>query len=431
MDAANRLLRQNVKNNFKTGIFWALGFNFTTPFFAVVAARFGATNTHYALLNSVPALLTILSTIPASSIIERFRHQKRISAGFLLLSRLCYLLIALLPLLPFDSRITGLILLVGIFNATSSIVSVCWQAMIGEIIPLKYRNKVFAKRNFWNTLTGMAATLLAGFYIDSLPFPIGYQSIYILGFVAAIFETWYFLRLRVPSEESELAIQRKAGEVVRGVSLTTRLKEFIGGYRFQADRSFYLFCLCSVIFNFTWIAAWPIFTKVKVDILHASNFWISIDTVAGALGSLMAFALWARHADWKGNGHTVFLSTLLMSMNPLMWLLAHNMVWVSFIDMAGGLVTAGYTQSSFNRLLELAPKDARQKALAFYTSITQISAIIAPLVGMRVYEMIGYEKMMIVTTGVRLVAAVSFLLILYPAGAGFARKAASRFKRNG
>lgn len=77
MKSEYRVLRGNIQNNLWNGIAWAIGFNFVTPFIGVLAAQLGATNNDYALLSSIPALLTILITLPAAVIISRFRKQKK------------------------------------------------------------------------------------------------------------------------------------------------------------------------------------------------------------------------------------------------------------------------------------------------------------------------------------------------------------------
>lgn len=421
MDLTYRHLRKNIRKNLNMGIASASSINFTVPFFAVIAAKFGATNTDYALLNSVPALMTILSTLPASAIIERFRHQKRIAAGIMIASRLSFLLMALLPFFHFQ-QVQILILLVGFYTAANAISAVSWQAIMGELIPIQYRNKVFAQRNVYSSFIGMGVVLLAGWYIDHFSFPYGYQTAFVLGTVCGLLECFYFIRLRVPSEEAlstplspPISDGIPAGLPERRATARERLRAFTNTFRFQAGKEFYLFCTAAMIFTFAWMMAWPVFTKVKVDILHATNMEISIDTVASAVGSLIGFRIWLRVADRKGNGLTLFLATLGIACNPLMWIFATSMKAVYVVDILGAFVTAGYTQSLFNRQLEILPAASRQKAIAFYTTLSQISAIFAPIFGMQVYEWLSFRGIMYVSSIGRVFGSLCFLIILLPA----------------
>lgn len=490
MDITYRHLRKNVKNNLAMGISSAAAINFTVPFFAVIAAKFGATNTDYALLNSVPALMTIISTIPASAVISRFRHQKRIAVGIMLASRLCFLLMALLPLLH-GQQVKALIMLVGLYTAANSLATISWQSILGEIIPVQYRNKVFAERNIWGSITGMAVVLVAGWYIDRYAFPIGYQAAYLLGAAGGLLECWFFLRLRVPSEDAALAVDSASGSVAQAshlqeastaldsvafpastasdsaaspasstspeastssaspgvrsaqealasgdrpsVSIVNEqpeakaaplptasqpkrrlLSRMLNSLKFKAGPEYYLFCIAAVIFTFAWMAAWPVFTKLKVDVLHATNMQISVDTVASAIGSLIGFRYWARLIEKKGNAGTLFMATMAVAANPLMWLFANSMTAVYFIDMFGACATAGYTLALFNRQLEIVPAASRQKSIAFYTTLSQISAVIAPIVGMKLYESIDFAGTMWVSTLVRIFGSLCFLIILQP-----------------
>jgi MFS family permease len=410
MDAVHKHLRQNIKNNLLNGIAWSIGFNLVTPFIPVLAAQLGATNTNYAMLASVPALLSILVTLPASFILDRFKHQKRIIAGTIVVSRFCYFALAFIPLLPI-SPMTALIALVGVYNATNAVIAVAYQSMMGEIIPVSYRNRVFAQRNIWTGLCGMAAALVAGWGIDLFPYPYGYQTAFTLGFIAALVETWYFNRLHIPSEETQETVTAATAAIHTAVAerhpLLQKLSVGVGW-------PFYLFCTSSIIYTFAWQAAWPIYNKVKAVTLHASNMIISIDGVAGAVGSLLAYRLWARMADRWGNGMAMFISGILLALTPFFWIYAPSMGWVIVYDFIGGFATGGFTQSIFNRLLEIVPAANRQRAIALYTTLSQVSAIFAPIAGMKLYSSVDYTSCMAIIGAARVFGALTFLVILLP-----------------
>lgn len=410
MDAVHKHLRHNIRNNLLNGIAWSIGFNLVTPFIPVLAAQMGATNSHFAMLASVPALLSILVTLPASFLLDRFKQQKRIIAGTIVASRLCYFAMAFIPLLPI-SPLAALIALVGVYNATNAVIAVAYQSMMGEIIPVGYRNRVFAQRNIWTGLCGMGAALVAGWGIDLLPYPYGYQAAFTLGFVAALVETWYFNRLRIPSEEA--AETAPAAEAAINAMQAER-RPLLQRLSVGAGWPFYLFCTSSIVYTFAWQAAWPIYNKVKAVTLHASNTIISIDGVAGAVGSLLAFRLWAKTADKWGNGMAMFLSAFLLALTPFFWMYAPSMSWVILYDFIGGYATAGFTQSLFNRLLEIVPEAKRQRAIALYTTLSQVSAIFAPIAGMKLYGSVDYMPCMAIIGAARVVGAFGFLIILLP-----------------
>jgi hypothetical protein len=192
------------------------------------------------------------------------------------------------------------------------------------------------------------------------------------------------------------------------------LSRIVNSLKFKAGPEYYLFCIAAVIFTFAWMAAWPVFTKLKVDVLQATNMQISIDTVGSAIGSLIGFRYWARLIEKKGNAGTLFMATMAVAANPLMWLFANSMTAVYFIDMFGACATAGYTLALFNRQLEIVPAASRQKSIAFYTTLSQISAVIAPIVGMKLFESIDFAGTMWISTLVRIFGSLCFLIILQP-----------------
>jgi MFS family permease len=412
MKAEYKVLRDNIRNNLWNGIAWSIGFNCVTPFIAVLAARLGATNSDYALLSSIPALLTILIVIPASIIIGRFRKQKRIIAGLILLCRFFYFLLIFVPYLGV-SAVTALILLVGLYSATNSIIAVAWQSMMGELIPASYRNRVFAQRNIWTGLCGCVVAFVAGWGIDRLPYPFGYELAFSIGFVFAIIETWYFMKLRIPSEEI-INPNQIIGQIVPAVKSQAPFVSWRERFKINQSRTYYLFCGSAIVYTFAWQAAWPIYTKIKVDTLLATNTMISIDVIVGAIGALFGFRFFARVADRKSTAWTVFASALLLGLTPFFWLHAPNMNWVYVYDFIGGISTAGFQQSVFNRLLEIVPDQSRQRGIAIYTTLSQVSAIFAPIVGMQLYSTVSYETCMAIIGIFRVVGALCFLVILTP-----------------
>jgi MFS family permease len=414
MKAEYKYLRDNIRNNLWNGIAWAIGFNFVTPFIAVFAARLGATNNDYALLSSIPALLTILIVIPASIIIGRFRKQKRIIAGLIVLCRFFYFLLIFVPYLEV-SAMTALILLVGLYNATNSVIAVAWQSMMGEVIPSSYRNRVFAQRNMWTGVCGMIVAFAAGWGIDRFSYPHGYQLAFSIGFVFAIIETWFYMRMRVPSEEAiDNPPSAEEQEVDRSHTNRGFSANWFGRFKLNQGKIYYLFCTSAIIYIFTWQAAWPIYMKIKADTLLATNTMMSIDAIVGAIGSLLGFRVFARMADRRGTGWTLFVSSLLLAVTPFFWVHAPNMNWVYVYDFIGGIATAGFQQSVFNRLLEIVPEQGRQRAIAIYTTLSQVSAIFAPLLGMNVFSSISYEACMSIMGSIRIIGSLCFLILLSP-----------------
>ncbi|TDG00847.1 MFS transporter [Paenibacillus piri] len=420
MRAEYKVLRDNIRNNLLNGIFWSIGFNFVTPFIGVLASRLGATNSDYAMLSSVPALLTILLTLPAAMVITRFRRQKRIVGGLILLCRFFYFLLIFVPYLT-ASPITALILLVGLYNAFNSVIAVAWQSMIGELIPAAYRNRVLAKRNIWTGLCGMIIAFVAGWSIDRFPYPYGYQLAFSIGFAAAVVETWYFMKLRIPSEEPEATVGPKKHRPEAGKERDERPQSdaaavhWLEKYQLNHGRAYYLFSASAIIFIFSWQAVWPVYTKIKVDTLQATNTMISIDTIVGAIGMLIGFQLWARFADRKGTGWALFGSAFTLAVTPYFWLYIPGMSWAYLYDFIGGIATAGFQQAVFNRLLEIVASRGRQRAIAIYTTLTQVSAIFAPIVGMQLYSGVSYEVFMSILGTARVTGSLCFLAILSPA----------------
>jgi len=76
----------------------------------------------------------------------------------------------------------------------------------------------------------------------------------------------------------------------------------------------------------------------------------------------------------------------------------------------------GYGLASFNLLLDVAPEKARAEANALFQLVVAGSATIAPVVGGRLADAMGYRSIFILSAVIRFLGALAFLwLVARPA----------------
>jgi MFS family permease len=165
-------------------------------FLNVYATRLGATGVQIGLLGAMAALVSLTCSIPAGRWLER-RPVSKAVFWTSVFYRLGFLLWIPLPWL-FNNQtqiwaLIGLTLLMGI---PLTALSVGFNALFAEAVPAEWRAYVMGIRNVVLSVTFILASLGSGYLLDRLPFPLGYQIIFGIGFFGAAMSSLhlYFVR---------------------------------------------------------------------------------------------------------------------------------------------------------------------------------------------------------------------------------------------
>jgi MFS family permease len=165
-------------------------------FLGVYVARLGATPLEMGLLNAGPALTGLLFTMPAG-VWLRDKPVGRVVFWSAVIMRVQFLLWVFLPALfaPQD-QIWGFIGSVLFFTVPATVLAIAFNAMYAAAVPIEHRHRVAATRNALLALVYVAASLLSGWLLDTLPLTLGYQVIFACGFVGAAMSTYHLFHLR-------------------------------------------------------------------------------------------------------------------------------------------------------------------------------------------------------------------------------------------
>lgn len=396
-------LRHNESVNISHGIIQSLATSIFQPFLGIFAIRLGASNAQVALLSSLPALMSIISMIPGALFLRRFPMKKRITGLLFLANRVFMLLAALVPLFSRDSRAAWLVVLVGFMNLPGAVANIAWQTLMGDIFPADRRGTVFALRNQWATLVSFAPTLIAGWALDVIRFPVGYQVLFALAFVISLVEVLVFTRLReTQPEEQSIPFAPKDDPS----PLPARMK---GEWnRVRTTPAYIRYNACSLLFQFGWQMGWPLFTIYQVKYLGANNVWTAWFSVTSGIASFASYRWWGRYADRVGNMRGMVLATLGMAINPVFYVLSDRLWMIALFNLSMGFFVAGTVLLLFNSLLEIVPPADRTNYIAYNNTLIQMSATIAPFVGNWFGEWLGIKEALLVTAGVRALGSLAF-----------------------
>lgn len=370
-------------------------------FLLVFATRSGADAGQIGWLNGAPALVNLLVAIPAGRLMRQQRFS-RVAFWSSFWGRILYLPMALLPFFfaP-QGQVMGLLALSFAMSLPLTFLNVSFSALITEQVPAAHRGYVMGVRNALLAITSFVFALGSGQFLTLVPFPLGYQIVFLVGFLGAMMSSLHLWHLRDASAPASTTQIEGGGE-------ETILVEVVS----PGERNKY-FRILGLLFYFH-IAQWlviPVNPLFAVRQLHLSDFQISVGSsmfsLVTVLFTVQATRLIAAHGNHKTAGWSmVGLASfpILMSFAREFWLyLAASIVGAfSWVVLAIALI---------NYLYDNTPGTNRAKYLSYYIMASNAAILLGSLGGPFIAGQIGYAPALFLFGVLRLLAGVAVLLI--------------------
>jgi MFS family permease len=368
---------------------------------SIFAVRLGANNLQLGYLSSWPQLASVISVLVIAGAVAQSSNKQKLIGYIYLLGRGASLLAAAVPVLPESVRVWALIGSWILYIFPTSAAQNAQNAFLADVFPGSNRARAFASRNSWSTAASTATILIAGWVLDLLlPYPLGYQLLFVLSFVMALFESYCFFQLQ---ESPEVANRPPAAE---RPGLKTYFQTF-------AHKPFRNFLLVSIPFHFTWQMAWPMFTRFQVTDLGANNTWLSYIAVVQSISMVLVYPWWARMAERHGNHKMLGWAALNLATAPALCALIANIKLQALSNLWTGIGVAGVSLLVLNRLLDVSPAEGRPVYLAVHSALVAVSASVAPIVGAFLMDTMGTKNALFFASGPRTLTALAFFLVSY------------------
>lgn len=371
-------------------------------FISVFLVRLGASSLMVSLLTSLPAIMMVLFSIPAAQYIQRQRNLVQFTNRVRIFHRASFLLIALLPFFLHQGLVEVVVAVWAIKTIFISFIDSSWTVVVAEVIPPHRRASVNGGR--WALLSIVTATAVAiyGYLLDRLPFPLGYQLIFLFSFVGGVAGMYNWGRLIVPEQPSLPAT------MVRAASLRKRLERYVE--TFAQSPHFLKYLLTTFVLRVGLNLPAALYSIYWIRHLDASDLWIGWQATAGKLALIVGYFLWGRVAMRKGHHLVLLICTLGVGLYPSLTGVVPSQYWLPLVAMVQGFFVTGIDLSFFNTLLQVCPSDRRPSFIAVNTVFAHLAMTLAPLLGSALAEWLDIRVVFWLAGGVHVVAALLFWL---------------------
>ena len=356
----------------------AMGILTGGAFLVAFAVKLGASNFVIGLLAAIGPLSQLLQ-LPAIALVEKVRNRRMITVVAAALSRLCWLLVALIPFV-FGARVGIAVLLSSLVlvSALGAVSGCAWNSWMRDLIPQKILGAFFSKRMRIATAVGIALSIAAGAYLDLwkkfLPNheSEGYSILFFAGFLAGAIGLYFLAKTpekRMPPQGERIAILKLLGKPFRDENFR-KLIAFMSSWNFAVN------------------LAGPFFMVYMLKRLGLAMSFIIGLSILSQIMNFLFLKIWGRYTDRFSNKSVLAICGPLFIFSILAWTFTTmpekyflTIPLLIAIHIVMGLASSGVSLASGNISMKLAPEGQATTYLATNTIVNSIAAGIAPILG--------------------------------------------------
>jgi MFS family permease len=377
-------------------------------FLSVYAVRLGASGYQIGLLAAVPAIVSLGLSIPAGNWLRK-QPVGKVVFWTAALARLGYLLWIPLPwLFANQGQIWALILITLAMGVPMCGLGISFNALFAAAVPPEYRALIVGRRNMIQSLTYMISSIGAGYILDHLQFPVGYQIIFGIGFMSAAMSTVHLFFVR--PQVSPKAVPEIGLEFAEPVKVRKSLCEWGASLHLDIWRTpFRKVLLVLLGFHFAQYIALPIFPLFLVNKLHLTDANLGLATAFFYLTVLLGSTQLNRFVNLAGHRNVTAWGVISMCIYPIAMSLSQNAIDYYLISIVGGFAWALVAGAYANYLLEKIPEDKRTFHLAWYNIVLNAAVLLGSLSGPYIANFIGLRTALFSFGVLRLLAGLAIL----------------------
>jgi len=349
------------------------------------AKRLGLPPFGFGLLAAIPFAGALLQ-LPASYVLARYGHRKRLMLAAGVIHRMAWVAVALIPwVLPNPWWWPGLLVLMGISSMAGHAATPAVLSWFADLIPERIRGRYFSRRSQIGQFVGLVATVLVGLGLDRAQAAGNVALIHAVSLcmaLAGILGTIDFLWLaRVPDLSHRPDPEADVCKLFCEPFRDRNFRHFLG---YTATMTFAL----GYIGQFIWLY---LFDVVGMSNTEANLMLVSVP-LAISMGSTR---VWGALIDRLGCKPSMVIAGLLIVHGAAAWILVTPQhLWVGYlIAMIATAAWPGVDLSNFNLLLRMSASEEGQRQGSAYVAVNSVvmavAGILSGLFGGVVANMMG------------------------------------------
>jgi len=371
-DSIRNLDQASLKYARWQGAAWAVMFGAGENSFGLFGTFLKAPPIFFGLLAGIPQLIAPVMQVLSANLMDRYPNRKKLVLMSVVGHVVCYVPLALLALAEPQWWTPAVLLgVLSLYYISGHFGSPPWNSFIGDIVPSSRRGEIFAQLGQIAaalTLASMLATALA-LYLGNRYVP---ESI-----------AWFFAGIFILAGASRcicfLCITRmREPKYVPKPESVFSFWQFI---RRARESNFVKFVVFVALLHGTANIAGPYFLPYcRYDLKLETWQWICINSSA-TLATIVSLMFWGRFADRFGTKRTLAYTSILIALQPLLWLLHDHFYYLILINTCAGVSWGGFNLATSNYIMEACSPPVRARCFAYFTTILGVGVFVGSMVG--------------------------------------------------
>jgi MFS family permease len=387
-------------------------------FLNIYATRLGATVFQIGLISAVSAIVSLFLAIPAGRWLQN-QHTGHAIFWTSVLYRLGYVPLIFLPwLFSAQGQVWAIIIITFLMAIPLTPMGVGFNALFAEAVPSEYRAHVAGIRNVVLSVAFIVSSLISGYILDTIAFPVGYQVVFGIGFLGAAMSSFHLFFVK-PFEnnvhpprfdDAPLLETSQPGLPQPQPDFIKRIASALGTLRLDIWQTPFRNVLLGLFgYHLAQYLALPVFPLYNVYVLRLTDNHIGIGTALFYLMVLFGSTRLSKTVQWLGHKRVTGLGVAGMALYPFL-LAWSDQVWqFYFVSLIGGYIWALAGGAFANYMLEHIPADDRPSHLAWYTIILNMAVLIGSLGGPIFADRLGLSNSLLLFALLRFLSGVAIL----------------------
>lgn len=343
------------------------------PYIAPFAMELQASNLQTGLLSSLGSLLSPLSQLLGSRLIEKYSRRKIIIYTVPLQAAMWFVFAyigwwftqhgASGYLVP--SFIISFIL----YSSLGSVGGPAWFSLLGDLVPPQIRDSYFSRRNKISGLFSLCATLLASialYYGKNWNFIGTFIILFSIAGLARLIAAYFLYKHYDP-----------------GIKLSADYHfSFLDFVRRAPFNNFGKFSIYIAVMQLTINIANPYLAVYMWKELKFDPISFSIVSMASGLFLILSMSYWGKFSKHYGNKELLRIGSFIIAISPIFWIFSHNTFYLALIpQLLFGLGWGAFTLSASNFIYDAVTPERRAICITYHNILSGLGAFIGASIG--------------------------------------------------
>ncbi|MBI2361675.1 MAG: MFS transporter [Deltaproteobacteria bacterium] len=375
-------LHGSLTASFKDGIFAAVMLGVTEHYVVPFALFMAATVQQIGWISALPNLLGSISQLFAVPLIRWLGGRLRFLVRAVFIQAVLLLGIASLAWLDGSFRLQLLLLLLVLFTVSGGLIGPAWGSLMSDHIPISRRGVYFGWRNRilgMVTVLSMAGAGLILYRTREVSPAGGFFTIFLLGAAARCVSSLYIAKM------SDVPMKKNPAYDFTFWMFVARFRE----------SNFVKFIAFVATLTFSSYLSSPFFAVFMLRELKFSYLTYMIFQTVSTVAALIALPWWGRHADVVGNVRLLRLAGFMATLIPCLWVVSHNLVYLTLLQLFAGFAWSGVTLSATNFIYDAVTPQKRIRCIGYFNVINGTALFFGAALGgflaSRLPPLMGYS----------------------------------------